>query len=62
MSQLLQTKTFWGGIAAILTGISLTLAGNVPEGVNAIVSGLLAILVRDGIRKSAAANRPESER
>ena len=53
MKKLLKTKTFWGGLAAIATGCGLVLAGDVPQGVNAIVSGLLAIFVRDGIRKIA---------
>jgi hypothetical protein len=52
MTNLLKTKTFWGGLAAIATGIGLTLTGNVPGGINAIVTGLLAILIRDGVRKA----------
>ncbi|MBN1867721.1 hypothetical protein JW916_10550 [Candidatus Sumerlaeota bacterium] len=51
MKDLFKTKTFWGGIGAVATGIGLILAGSVPEGVNAIATGLLAIFVRDGIRK-----------
>lgn len=51
LNELLRTKTFWGGIAAVATGVGMTLAGDLPQGVNAIVSGLLAIFVRDGIRK-----------
>jgi hypothetical protein len=53
MENLLTTKTFWGGVAAIATGVGLVLTGNVPEGINAIVTGLLAILMRDGVRKIA---------
>jgi hypothetical protein len=49
---LLKTKTFWGGIAAIVTGVGLIYTGNVPEGINAVATGLLAIFVRDGVRKS----------
>jgi len=52
MTNLLKTKTFWGGLAAIATGIGLVFTGNVPEGVNAIVTGLLAIFIRDGVRKA----------
>lgn len=51
MKDLLKTKTFWGGIAAIATGIGLIAAGDTPQGVNAVVNGLIAIFVRDGIRK-----------
>jgi hypothetical protein len=55
MQNLLKTKTFWGGIAAIATGIALTVGGNVPEGINAIVTGLLAIFMRNGIGKIESA-------
>jgi hypothetical protein len=51
MRNLLKTKTFWGGLAAVATGVGLILAGDAPQGINAIVTGLLAILVRDGVRK-----------
>ncbi len=51
MKDLLKTKTFWGGLAAIATGIGLIATGDMPQGVNAIVNGLIAIFVRDGIRK-----------
>ncbi len=48
---LFKTKTFWGGLAAVLTGVGLVVAGDVPQGINAIATGLLAIFVRDGLRK-----------
>ena len=51
MQNLLKTKTFWGGLAAIATGVGLILTGDVPQGINAVVTGVLAILVRDGVRK-----------
>jgi hypothetical protein len=51
MKDLLKTKTFWGGLAAIATGVGLIATGDTPQGVNAIVNGLIAIFVRDGIRK-----------
>ncbi|HNY27853.1 MAG TPA: hypothetical protein PLA90_11700 [Candidatus Sumerlaeota bacterium] len=54
MKDLLKTKTFWGGLAAIATGIGLIATGDTPQGVNAIVTGLIAIFVRDGIRKLSA--------
>jgi hypothetical protein len=49
--KLVQTKTFWGGLATVLTGVGLVVAGDVPQGINAIATGLLAIFVRDGVRK-----------
>lgn len=52
MKELLKTKTFWGGIAAIATGAGLVVAGNIPEGLNAIVTGLIAIFMRDGVLKT----------
>lgn len=51
MSDLLKTKTFWGGIASVCTGIGLIVMGDVPSGANAIATGLLAIFVRDGVAK-----------
>ncbi|NQU43918.1 hypothetical protein HQ520_11585 [bacterium] len=51
MNALMKTKTFWGGLAAIATGVGLIISGDVPQGLNALVTGLLAIFVRDGVRK-----------
>lgn len=46
-----RTKTFWGGLVAIVTGAGLIVSGDVPQGALAIVNGFLAIFLRDGIRK-----------
>ena len=46
-----KTKTFWSGVASVFTGIGLMVAGEIPVGINAVVSGVLAICVRDGIAK-----------
>ena len=54
MNDLLKTKTFWGGLAAVMTGVGLIVVGDVPGGINAIAAGLLAVFVRDGIRKVQA--------
>ncbi len=51
MKGLIRTKTFWGGLAAIATGVGLILTGDPANGINAVVSGFLAIFVRDGILK-----------
>ncbi|HUU45862.1 MAG TPA: hypothetical protein VM118_09025 [Acidobacteriota bacterium] len=48
---LIKTKTFWGGLAAIATGVGLLFVGNIPEGIQTIAGGVLAIFIRDGIRK-----------
>ena len=57
MKDMIRSKTFWGGIAAVATGVGLVISGNIPEGLNTIASGLLAIFLRDGIRRSNAAGK-----
>jgi hypothetical protein len=49
--RLLKTKTFWGGLAAIATGAGLIVAGDVPNGIQVIILGVLGILGRDAIAK-----------
>lgn len=51
MFTLLRSKTVWGGVVAVVTGVGLLIAGEIPNGINAIYTGLLAIFIRDGIRK-----------
>jgi len=46
-----KTKTFWGGLAAIATGVGLILTGDVPTGIQTIAGGVLAIFLRDGVAK-----------
>lgn len=50
-NSLIKTKTFWGGIAAIATGVGLIVSGDVNTGVIAIIGGLQTIFVRDAIAK-----------
>jgi hypothetical protein len=57
MTSLLKTKTFWGGIASIITGISLVAARDIPNGVNTIALGLVAIFLRDAITTTAASSK-----
>ena len=52
MKQTIRTKTFWTALAAIATGVGLICAGDKPEGVNLIAGGLMAIFLRDGIKKA----------
>lgn len=47
----LKTKSFWTGIASIATGISLIIAGNIPEGALAVVGGIGLIANRDAQAK-----------
>ena len=46
-----KTKSFWGGLASIATGIGLVFAGSVPEGLVLICGGLEAIFLRGGMLK-----------
>jgi len=57
MRNLLKTKTFWGGLAAIFSGAAMIAAGDTPQGINTIATGLLAIFVRDGIIKTQTADK-----
>lgn len=49
----LKSKSFWGGIAAIATGIGLVVGGNVPEGLQTIAGGVMAIFLRDAVTKAS---------
>ena len=46
-----KTKTFWGCIAGIATGIGLCFAGNIPEGVATVAISIQNIFKRDAVRK-----------
>ena len=52
ISVLVKSKTFWGGIAAIATGIGLIASGQVDQGALAIWAGIQAIFIRDAIGKN----------
>ena len=52
-SGLFRTKTFWGGLATILTGIGIIVAGDIPTGLQTVGLGVLAILGRDALVSSA---------
>ncbi len=52
---LLKRKTFWAGLGSIATGIGMIVVGQVPEGIQMIGGGVLAIFMRDGIEKVAKA-------
>ena len=46
-----KTKTFWGGVAAIATGVGIIVSGDIPTGISTIATGVVAIFLRDGIKK-----------
>lgn len=46
-----KTKTFWGALATIATGIGLYVTGNKAEGIQTIIIGVLAIFGRDALTK-----------
>ena len=50
-ASMLKTKTFWGGLAAIATGVSLIVTGDVAGGVQLIGTGIVGIFIRDAITK-----------
>lgn len=50
MSKLFKTKTFWGGIVAIVSGVGMIAMGDVVTGGQTVVGGFIAIFVRDAIR------------
>jgi hypothetical protein len=49
---LLTTKSFWAGLASIATGIGLIIEGQVPEGIQLIIAGIITITLRDAIAKA----------
>lgn len=44
-----QSKTFWTGVGAIITGAGLIYVGDVANGLEMIAGGLGMIFVRDAI-------------
>ncbi len=51
--KLWKTKSFWGGLASIATGVGFCVAGDYPGGFNMIAVGLMGIFVRHGIETTA---------
>lgn len=51
MFDLLKTKTFWAGVAAIASGVGLILSGDLPQGAVLIMGGINGIFMRHGIQK-----------
>lgn len=50
-SETMKSRTFWGGVALIATGIGLLIDGQQQEGLISISAGFVAITGRDAISK-----------
>lgn len=48
---LLKSKTFYTGIAGVLTGIGLIVSGQKAEGIQIAITGFIAIFLRDTLAK-----------
>lgn len=46
------TKTFWGGVASIASGVGLIVTGEVVGGLQLIGTGIIAIFLRDAVTKT----------
>lgn len=53
-SELVRTKTFYAGLALIVTGVGLLVTGEQAEGIQTIGAGITTIFVRDAITKVEA--------
>lgn len=53
MKELLKSKTFWTGVASILSGVAMVLSDKQEAGIQLILTGLTAIFLRNGINKGA---------
>ena len=51
MKELLKQKTFYAGLATIITGIGFVVNGNVETGIEMIAGGLIAIFLRHKMKK-----------
>lgn len=57
LGELVKTKTFWGGMSAIVTGVIMITQGAVDAGIASVFAGLQTIFVRDALVTAAAAAR-----
>lgn len=47
-----KSKSFWGGLAMIVTGIGMIIAGDTATGIQTITGGIVAVCLRDAISKT----------
>lgn len=50
-SSTFKSKSFWTGLAIMITGIGMCIMGQAAEGIQTIAGGLVTIFVRDAISK-----------
>lgn len=50
MKELVKTKTFWSGIAAIGLGVTQCVMGNTQDGIQSIIAGFSIIFIRSAIQ------------
>lgn len=53
----LRTKTFWTGLAMLVSGLGMIATGHPAEGIQTMAGGLVTIFVRDAIAKVEPMNR-----
>lgn len=49
MKSIFGTKSFWAGLATIITGVGLALHGDIDTGLQTIATGIATIVIRDAI-------------
>lgn len=54
MNELIKTKSFWTGVAGIVTGIGMIFMGDIATGIQTIGGGIAAIVLRQAITVEAA--------
>lgn len=48
---LLKSKTFWAGLASIVTGIGMVAQGDMQTGMQTVLTGIMVIFLRDTMAK-----------
>lgn len=49
--KLFKSKTFWGGITGLCTGIGMVATGDQTTGIQLIFTSIMGIFLRDGVSK-----------
>ncbi|MCL5269170.1 MAG: hypothetical protein M1457_01105 [bacterium] len=59
-SNTLRSRSFWTGLAMMVTGVGMIVAGDVSTGIQTVAGGLVTIFVRDAISKLAPGGDPSA--